>query len=209
MTGLESRQDYTIGTLEMSDLLENPISQLKTWLEIAVQAGVTEPNAMTLCTVAANNRPSSRVVLLRGLDDQGLTFFTNYQSRKGQELSQQGFACLNFWWAALERQVRVEGIVNKVSSAESDAYFASRPYESQLASAASPQSQVVSRQELESRVTALRLEYPDQVPRPAHWGGFRLVPDTFEFWQGRKARLHDRICYQLEADSWVKTRLAP
>ena len=209
MTGLESRQDYTIGTLEMSDLLENPISQLKTWLEIAVQAGVIEPNAMTLCTVAANNRPSSRVVLLRRLDDQGLTFFTNYQSRKGQDLLETGFACLNFWWAALERQVRVEGIVNKVSSAESDAYFASRPYESQLASAASPQSQVVSRQELESRVTALRLEYPDQVPRPAHWGGFRLVPDTFEFWQGRKARLHDRICYQLEADSWVKTRLAP
>ena len=209
MTGLESRQDYTIGTLEISDLLENPILQLKTWLEVAVQAGVIEPNAMTLCTVAANNRPSSRVVLLRGLDEQGLTFFTNYQSRKGQDLLETGFACLNFWWAALERQVRVEGVVAQVSSAESDAYFASRPYESQLASAASPQSQLVSRQELESRVTALRLEYPDQVPRPAHWGGFRLVPDTFEFWQGRKARLHDRICYQLEADSWLKTRLAP
>ena len=110
MTGLDSRQDYTIGTLEMSDLLENPISQLKTWLEIAVQAGVTEPNAMTLCTVAANNRPSSRVVLLRRLDDQGLTFFTNYQSRKGQDLLETGFACLNFWWAALERQVRVDRI---------------------------------------------------------------------------------------------------
>jgi pyridoxamine 5'-phosphate oxidase len=136
-------------------------------------------------------------------------FFTNYQSRKGQDLLETGFACLNFWWAALERQVRVEGVVNQVSSAESDAYFASRPYESQLASAASPQSQVVTRQELESRVSALRLEYPDQVPRPAHWGGFRLVPDAFEFWQGRKARLHDRICYQLEADSWLKTRLAP
>jgi pyridoxamine 5'-phosphate oxidase len=210
MTGLDSRQDYTLGTLEISDLLENPTSQLKIWLEVAGKAGVIEPNAMTLCTVAAKTgRPSSRVVLLRGLDDQGLMFFTNYQSRKGQDLLETGFACLNFWWAALERQVRVEGVVNQVSSAESDAYFASRPYESQLASAASPQSQVVTRQELESRVSALRLEYPDQVPRPAHWGGFRLVPDAFEFWQGRKARLHDRIYYQLEADSWLKTRLAP
>jgi pyridoxamine 5'-phosphate oxidase len=149
------------------------------------------------------------VVLLRGLDNQGLTFFTNYQSRKALELRESGFACLNFWWGALERQVRVEGTVYQVPDAESDAYFASRPYESQLASTASPQSQVVTREELEEKVAALRLEFPTEVPRPAHWGGFRLEPVVFEFWQGRKARLHDRIRYELEADAWVKMRLAP
>ena len=207
--GLDSRQDYTLGTLEISDLLEDPFVQFKGWLEVAVQSGVIEPNAMTLSSVAANNRPSSRVVLLRGLDARGLTFFTNYQSRKAQELRQTGFVCVNFWWAALERQVRVEGTVQKVSSAESDAYFASRPYESQLASAASPQSQIISRDALEQKVAALRLEHPREVPRPAHWGGFKLEPDMFEFWQGRKARLHDRIRYQLEGGVWIKTRLAP
>jgi pyridoxamine 5'-phosphate oxidase len=206
---LESRKEYTLGELEMAAMLENPMDQLKFWLEVATQAGVIEPNAMTLSSVAANGRPSSRVVLLRGLDQQGLTFYTNYGSRKGQELQTTGFACLNFWWGALERQVRVEGIVQQVPGAESDAYFASRPYESQLASAASPQSQIVTRSDLEQRVENLRLEFPDVVPRPAHWGGFRLAPDGFEFWQGRKARLHDRIRYELEADAWVKTRLAP
>jgi pyridoxamine 5'-phosphate oxidase len=208
--GLESRKEYTLGELEMSTMLENPVAQLKLWLEVAAQAGVIEPNAMTLSSVAASSgRPSSRVVLLRGLDEQGLTFFTNYGSRKGVELLENGFACLNFWWGALERQVRVEGVVQPVSSNESDAYFASRPYESQLASAASPQSQIVTRSDLEEKVTALRLEFPTEVPRPAHWGGFRLEPDAFEFWQGRKARLHDRIRYELEGDAWLKTRLAP
>jgi pyridoxamine 5'-phosphate oxidase len=208
--GLESRKEYTLGELEMSTMLENPVAQLKLWLEVAAQAGVIEPNAMTLSSVAASSgRPSSRVVLLRGLDEQGLTFFTNYGSRKGVELLENGFACLNFWWGALERQVRVEGVVQPVSSNESDAYFASRPYESQLASAASPQSQIVTRSNLEEKVTALRLEFPTEVPRPAHWGGFRLEPDAFEFWQGRKARLHDRIRYELEGDAWLKTRLAP
>ncbi len=206
---LETRKEYTLGELEMSDLLEHPVAQLKLWLEVAAQANVIEPNAMTLSSVAANGRPSSRVVLLRGLDEGGLRFYTNYGSRKGQELQTTGFACLNFWWGSLERQVRVEGSVQKVSSAESDAYFASRPYESQLASAASPQSQTVTRSDLEENVANLRLEFPDRVPRPAHWGGFRLVPDVFEFWQGRKARLHDRIRYDLEGDAWVKMRLAP
>jgi pyridoxamine 5'-phosphate oxidase len=207
--GLETRKEYTLGELELEDLLERPVDQLKLWLEVAAQTGVIEPNAMTLSSVAANGRPSSRVVLLRGLTEQGLTFYTNYQSRKGQELQATGFACLNFWWGALERQVRVEGTVQQVPGTESDAYFASRPYESQLASAASPQSQMVTRKELEQRVENLRLEFPDVVPRPAHWGGFRLEPDAFEFWQGRKARLHDRIRYELEGDAWVKTRLAP
>ncbi len=206
---LESRKEYTLGELEMSDLLEHPVAQLKLWLEVAAQAGVIEPNAMTLSSAAANGRPSSRVVLLRGLDENGLTFYTNYDSRKGQELQTTGFACLNFWWGALERQVRVEGRVQKVPDAESDAYFASRPYESQLASAASPQSQIVTRNDLEQKVATLRVEFCDAVPRPAHWGGFRLEPDGFEFWQGRKARLHDRIRYELENDAWVKMRLAP
>ncbi len=205
----ESRKEYTLGELEMSEMLESPMAQLALWLEIAAQAEVIEPNAMTLSSVAANGRPSSRVVLLRGLSEQGLTFYTNYDSRKGQELQTTGFACLNFWWAALERQVRVEGSVQKVPDPESDAYFASRPYESQLASAASPQSQTVTREQLEQNVAKLRLEFPEVVPRPAHWGGFRLLPDAFEFWQGRKARLHDRIRYELEADAWVKMRLAP
>jgi pyridoxamine 5'-phosphate oxidase len=207
--GLESRKDYTLGALELSDLLENPIEELQRWLEVAVKAGVIEPNAMILSSVAENGRPSSRVVLLRGLEEQGLTFYTNYGSRKGLELLENGFACLNFWWGALERQVRVEGAVYQISSSESDAYFASRPYESQLASAASPQSQVVTREELEESVAKLRLEFPTQVPRPTHWGGFRLEPDAFEFWQGRKARLHDRIRYELAGEAWVKMRLAP
>ncbi len=207
--GLETRKEYTLGELEISDLLENPLAQLKLWLEVAAQSGVIEPNAMILSSVAANGRPSSRVVLLRGLSEQGLTFYTNYGSRKGLELQTTGLACLNFWWAALERQVRVEGSVQKVSSTESDAYFASRPYESQLASTASPQSQIITRSDLEEKVATLRLEFPDVVPRPAHWGGFRLLPDAFEFWQGRKARLHDRIRFDLEGDAWVKTRLAP
>jgi pyridoxamine 5'-phosphate oxidase len=205
---LETRKEYTLSELEISDLLDNPIEQLKLWLEVAAQAGMIEPNAMTLSSVADNGRPSSRVVLLRGLSESGLTFYTNYNSRKGQELKATGFACINFWWGALERQVRVEGRVQQVSSAESDAYFASRPYESQLASAASPQSQIVTREELEQKVATLRLEFHGVVPRPAHWGGFRLEPDTFEFWQGRKARLHDRIRYELEGDMWVKVRLA-
>jgi pyridoxamine 5'-phosphate oxidase len=207
--GLETRKEYTLGELELEDLLERPDAQLKLWLEVAAQSGVIEPNAMTLSSVAANGRPSSRVVLLRGLDEQGLTFYTNYQSRKGQELQATGFGCLNFWWGALERQVRVEGTVQQVSDSESDAYFASRPYESQLASAASPQSQMVTRKELEQKVSNLRLEFPDVVTRPAHWGGFKLVPNAFEFWQGRKARLHDRIRYELKGDAWVTMRLAP
>jgi pyridoxamine 5'-phosphate oxidase len=206
---LDFRKEYRQGSLEESSIDKNPISQLRTWLEQATQAGVIEPNAMTVSSVGANDRPSSRVVLLRGLEDSGLTFYTNYASRKGQEFDAHGFACVNFWWGALERQVRVEGAISRVSSQESDAYFNSRPYESQLASAASPQSQPATRTELEALVETLRLEHPERVPRPAHWGGFRIVPDRFEFWQGRPARLHDRIVYTLEAGVWRLQRLAP
>jgi pyridoxamine 5'-phosphate oxidase len=205
---LDTRKEYALGTLEDSALRDDPLEQLRLWLDEAAAAEVLEPNAMTLSTVATDGRPSSRVVLLRGLDS-GLVFYTNYASRKGQDLAATGLICANFWWGALERQVRVEGTAYPVSGAESDAYFASRPYESQLASAASPQSQPISRDALQARVAALRAEYPERVPRPPHWGGFRLTPDYLEFWQGRKARLHDRIAYRLEGGVWHKQRLAP
>jgi pyridoxamine 5'-phosphate oxidase len=207
MQPLETRKDYTQGTLEEHDVHPNPLEQLQIWLEQAASAKVLEPNAMTISTVRGG-RPSSRVVLLRGLDS-GLVFYTNYLSRKGTDLATDAFAAANFWWGALERQVRIEGTIGKVSSGESDAYFASRPYESQLASAASPQSQHTTRADLEGLVEDLRAQHPERVPRPEHWGGYRLVPTYFEFWQGRKARLHDRIVYEFRSDQWNLSRLAP
>jgi len=202
------RTSYTQSTLESVD--PDPFRQLEGWLSDAIAEKVIEPQAMTVSTVGADGRPSSRVVLLRGLSAEGLTFYTNYGSHKGRELEANPYACTNFWWGPLERQVRVEGRVFKVSPQESDAYFASRPRESQAASASSPQSQVIgSRAELEAHMYALEAQYPDQIPRPAHWGGFRLVPDRFEFWQGRPARLHDRFVYSLEGAGWTIGRIAP
>jgi pyridoxamine 5'-phosphate oxidase len=207
MQPLQTRKDYQRGSLELSDLLENPLEQLKVWLTEATNAGIQEPNAMCVSTVR-RSRPSSRMVLLRGLDT-GLVFYTNYLSQKGTDAASNAFACANFWWGSLERQVRIEGRLEKVSPAESDAYFASRPYDSQLASAASPQSQPIARTTLEQMMQDLRHQHPEIVPRPSHWGGFRLVPDGFEFWQGRAARLHDRMVYQLENGVWTRQRLAP
>jgi pyridoxamine 5'-phosphate oxidase len=207
MQPLETRKDYLRGSLELSDLLENPLEQLQVWLTEATESGIAEPNAMCISTVQ-QSRPSSRMVLLRGIDS-GLVFYTNYLSRKGTDAASNAFGCANFWWGSLERQIRVEGRLKKVSAVESDAYFASRPYESQLASAASPQSQATTRPALEKRVQDLRSQYPEAMPRPAHWGGFRLLPDYFEFWQGRAARLHDRIVYRLENGVWLRDRLAP
>lgn len=207
---LEERKEYTVSELSESMLDPSPFAQLQGWLRDAHSAGVTEPNAMCLATTDAHGRPSARMVLLRDLDERGLSFFTNYLSRKGKELSQQPFGSVCFWWGGLERQVRVEGRIEKVPTVESDAYFASRPRDSQLASSASPQSQVIfSREELESRVSALSEMYDSDIPRPDIWGGFRLIPDTFEFWQGREARLHDRLVYRLERDQWEIVRLAP
>jgi pyridoxamine 5'-phosphate oxidase len=205
---LTHRSEYTQGTLEEHNVLADPLAQLARWLEDAERAGVVEPNAMTVGTVGANGQPSSRVVLLRGLDG-GLTFFTNYDSRKGEEIGVDALVCVNFWWGALERQVRVEGTATRLSAAESDAYFASRPLESQLASAASPQSQPITRADLEARVAALRAQYPKAVPRPAHWGGYRIAPERVEFWQGRAARLHDRLVYTPSGAGWTISRLAP
>ena len=180
------------------------------WYDEAVQAQLPEPNAMTLATVAGDLRPSTRIVLIKGYDARGIVWFTNYQSRKGQELAGNPFAALQFHWVELERVVRIEGRVEKVSEAESDAYFTSRPLDSRIGAWASPQSQVIaSRAVLVANAAKIGAQYLLQPPRPPHWGGYRLVPDTFEFWQGRKSRLHDRLRYRLADGQWLRERLAP
>lgn len=205
------RSDYALGEMNKSELSDDPMVQLERWLNDARAADVPEPSAMCVATCTPEGRPSARFVLLRGLDGRGLTFYTNYESRKGGEIESNPFAAATFWWPALERQVRVEGTVARVSAEESDAYFNSRPTDSRLASAASPQSKPVSsREELEALVTELSGLYPDgDVPRPDHWGGYRISPARVEFWHGRKARLHDRIVYERSGGEWVKLRIAP
>lgn len=201
------RSEYTTGKLELKDLNADPIEQLRLWLEEAKNAQVIEPNAMSLATSDANNHPSARMVLLRGLDT-GIVFYSNYLSRKGSDLAENDHASVCFWWGALERQVRIEGTVEKLSPAESDAYFASRPRESQAASASSPQSQIIEGRKVITANMNELLER-DRIVRPDHWGGYRLIPTYFEFWQGRKARLHDRFCFVKQSDEWVIHRLAP
>ncbi len=206
---LGERMSYDRAGLERDHLTDDPFELLRTWLDEAQQADVIEPSAMGLSSVSADGRPSSRMVLLRALD-RGLVFFTNYESRKGRELEGQGVASALFWWPTLERQLRVEGHIERVSEAESDAYFESRPRESQLASSASPQSQeVASREVIESIIRDLDVQHPGALPRPPNWGGYRMIPDRFEFWQGRPARLHDRFAYVLESGFWRISRLAP
>lgn len=201
------RTDYGKAILDERDVGDDPIALLERWLHEAELEGEVEPTAMCLATADADARPSARFVLLRGLDAQGLTFFTNYLSRKGGEIGTNRWAAAAFWWPNLERQVRVEGSVSKVSREESDAYFESRPLESRIASAGSPQSQpVASRAALEALVS----EVGPNPKRPEHWGGYRLSPVRIEFWQGRPARLHDRIVFELDVDgAWRSKRLAP
>jgi pyridoxamine 5'-phosphate oxidase len=209
------RQTYAQRTLAETDVQPDAVRQFRTWLDEALAAQIDEPTAMTLSTVApATGQPSSRVVLLKGLpDDAGFLFFTNYDSHKGQELAAQPLAALNFFWPALERQVRVEGRVEKASEAVSTAYFQSRPRGSQLGAWASPQSQPVpDRAELQAREQAMEQRFAgqDPLPRPPHWGGYVLRPTRVEFWQGRPSRLHDRLQFDRQADgSWQISRLAP
>jgi pyridoxamine 5'-phosphate oxidase len=207
------RKEYARGQLELSEVQDDPIPQFERWLEEALRAEVPEPNAMTLSTATANGIPSARIVLLKGLDKGGFLFYTNYQSQKGRELSENPHAALTFLWHELQRQVRVEGRVERLSPEASTEYFQSRPKSSQIGAWVSPQSQPIeSREVLEKREQELWEKYEDaeQLPRPEHWGGFRVVPQRIEFWQGRPSRLHDRIFFERDAaGNWEKRRLAP
>jgi pyridoxamine 5'-phosphate oxidase len=207
----QMRKSYEQAALDESHVLAKPIDQFHHWFDEAVRAQALEPNAMTVATASATGRPSTRVLLLKGADEQGLVWFTNYDSRKGQELAANPFAAMQFFWPELERVVRIEGRVARVPDAESDAYYRSRPLGSRIGAWASPQSQVLaSRGLLESAWQAQQASLGDDPPRPAHWGGYRLVPDHWEFWQGRSSRLHDRITFDLQPDgNWQVQRLAP
>jgi pyridoxamine 5'-phosphate oxidase len=206
------RKEYMQRGLHESEVDANPFQQFQRWFDDARAATPIEPNAMALATVGNDGRPSLRMVLLKDMDERGFVFYTNYESRKGHELADTPWAALTFFWPEMERQIRIEGRVEPVSAEESDAYFHSRPVGSQLSASASPQSQVIAgREVLEERVTELSAQYQVQeIPRPANWGGFRVIPDTIEFWQGRPNRLHDRLRYRLLADGrWQIERLAP
>jgi pyridoxamine 5'-phosphate oxidase len=204
------RKSYERAELDESASRSDPLEQFGLWLQQALDAQVPEPNAMTLATVGENGRPSTRIVLIKGFDARGITWYTNYDSRKGRELAGQPFAALQFHWVELERVVRIEGRVEKTSAEESDTYFASRPLDSRIGAWASPQSQVISsRAVLVANAAKTAARYALSPPRPPHWGGYRLVPEVWEFWQGRKSRLHDRLRYRREADAWVRERLAP
>lgn len=207
----ELRQEYMQGGLAEADAGEEPFALFHQWLATAIAAALPEPNAMTLATATPAGVPSARTVLLKALDDRGFTFFTNYNSRKGHEIAANPVAALVFLWQPLERQVRVEGRVEQVTAAESDDYYRNRPLGSRLGAWASPQSAVIAgREVLEREQMALTAKYPDgDVPRPAHWGGYRVVPNVIEFWQGRPSRLHDRIRFQRVAGHWLRERLAP
>lgn len=209
----DMRRDYTRDGLTEAQAPDEPLALFSQWFAEAVKTEQppVEPNAMTLATVDADGRPHCRVLLLKGLDATGFTFFTNYDSAKGQQLAAHPFAAMTFFWPSLERQVRIEGRVEKVSAADSDAYFQVRPLGSRLGAWASPQSRViVDRSELEDLLVQTQQRFLDQAPHcPAHWGGYRLLPERIEFWQGRSSRLHDRLNYRLEAGRWVRERLAP
>ena len=204
------RKSYERAELSEAASHADPLQQFEHWLGEAISAEIPEPNAMTLATVASDLRPSSRIVLIKGFDARGIVWYSNYESRKGRELAGNPFAALQFHWVELERVVRIEGRVELTSARESDEYFASRPLDSRIGAWASPQSQVIaSRNVLVASAARYGAQFLLQPPRPPHWGGYRLVPDRWEFWQGRKSRLHDRLRYRLEGGAWVRERLAP
>jgi len=204
------RKSYELAELDEAASDADPMRQFSTWLEQAIAAQLPEPNAMTLATVGDDGRPSTRIVLIKSYDERGLVWYTNYGSRKGRELAARPVAALQFHWVELERVVRIEGTAEKVSAVESDAYFATRPLDSRIGAWASPQSEVIaSRAVLVANAALHGARFMLRPPRPPHWGGYRLLPQVWEFWQGRKSRLHDRLRYRLEAGAWVRERLAP
>ncbi len=205
------RKSYDQGALEEHESASEPLKQFESWLADALTRGIPEPNAMTVATVGVDGRPSTRPVLIKGCDARGIVWYSNYHSRKGRELEANPYAALQFHWVEMERVVRIEGKMEKVSAEESDHYFASRPLTHRIGAWASPQSETIAgRGQIVARAAEFGLKFGLSPPRPEHWGGYRLVPDYWEFWQGRSSRLHDRIAYRLQDDgSWLRHRLAP
>ncbi len=205
------RRDYSLKELSRSTVKRDPLAQFAIWMDEAVASDVIDPTAMTLSTADTAGRPSARVVLLKGYDARGFVFFTNYESKKGQELTANPNAALSFYWSDLERQIIIRGTTEKTSVEESQGYFATRPFESRIGAWASKQSSVLpNRQEIDLRVAEIRKKFAGQeIPCPPFWGGFRVTPNKFEFWQGRVNRLHDRICYTLDGNEWKISRLSP
>lgn len=208
---IKLREDFTKGTLNETDVASEPFIQFSIWLQQAVESKIPEVQAMNLATVSENGRPSSRIVYLREFENNHFSFYTNYNSRKGKEIQKNPNAALTFFWPELERQIRIEGKVQKASSEQSDAYFNNRPYDSKIGAWASEQSNALSsRKELERRLDDLKNRFsPETIKRPEFWGGFILNANYYEFWQGRKSRLHDRICYELKNEKWSIERLSP
>jgi pyridoxamine 5'-phosphate oxidase len=204
------RLNYNLSQLMKSNIDQNPFVQFQQWFELVVEKKLLEPNAMTLATATKSGIPSARAVLLKGFDETGFTFFSNYNSRKGKELVENPFASILFLWLEFERQVRIEGKVVKISEKESEEYFNVRPLKSRIGALASNQSEIVSdRKYLENKFAELEKKFGEHPPKPEAWGGYKLIPSKFEFWQGRRDRLHDRICYERKGDRWKIYRLSP